>query len=251
MKTLVNFRDVGGLVTKDNRRVVMGKILRSGELVGLSEEARKTLLKDYQLKTIFDFRGADEVNSKPDDKLTGVEYHNIDIMKDCQGNSASFEDLMSGLSSAKEHMLAIYRDILVVDSGLNGYRVFLETIAKKDEPFIFHCFAGKDRTGIGAMLILEILGVDKKDIYEDYLATNEMRQDTNQKILTVLANEGMTPEQLEEAEVMLLVDSEYLDLAYEIMLAKHETVEAFIINQIGLSSEYLEMIRANYTEDTK
>lgn len=246
MKTLVNFRDIGGIKTQDGKEVVTGKLFRSGEIVNLSEEDKKEFTETYGIKTIIDFRGEQEVVERPDDTLPGVSYLNIDIMRDSKGNTSSFDDLVEATQSSKEQMEKIYYDIVTTESGRHGYKEFLETIVKDDEPIIFHCFAGKDRTGLGAALILGLLGVSEEDIKRDYLKTNEQRREANAQIVAELRAKGMTEEQLEEILVMMTVDLSYLEVARDAITENYGSLEDYVYNGLGVEPSVIAKLKQLY-----
>lgn len=247
MKTLVNFRDAGGYQTADGRKVKRGKIYRSGEIVDLSTEDKEKFVNQYGIKTIFDLRGASELAERPDDVFTGTNYINLDIMKDLDGQSSSLEDLTAEPTSADDHMKFIYRGMVLSKSGQSGYRQFLEQVASGDDPFIFHCFAGKDRTGVAAALVLDLLEVSKADIYDDYLKTNQMRQAANDLMIAGLREKGMDEEQLKEVETMMYVKKEYLDVAYETMDVEFGGLRGFVKDGLGLSDNLVKDLKTLYT----
>lgn len=247
MKTLVNFRDAGGYKTLDGHQVKTGKIFRSGEIVDLSAEDREKFVDDYGIKTIFDLRGTSELAERPDDVFDGTTYINLDIMKDLDGQSSSLEDLTSETASADAHMKFIYREMLLSNSGQSGYRQFLEQVVNDEEPFIFHCFAGKDRTGVAAALVLGLLDVSKADIYDDYLKTNQMRKAANDLMIADLREKGMSEDQLKEIETMMYVKKDYLDVAFETMDQEFGGLRGFVKDGLGLSDTLVKELKALYT----
>lgn len=246
MKTLVNFRDAGGIKNEAGQTVVKGKIFRSGEIVGLSASDRQLFTETYGIETIFDFRSKSEITERPDDTFTGVHYENIDIMKNVPGPTASLADMENAATEADEHMRTIYNEMVTSPSCREGFSQFLKGVAATDAPFIFHCFAGKDRTGMGAALILEILGVSREAIYTDYLATNEQRKEANANMLAEMKEKGASAEQLAAIGVMMTVKAEYLDVAYQQMGEHYGSPLAFIQEGLGLSATELATIRSKY-----
>ena len=85
-------------------------------------------------------------------------------------------------------------------------------LLETDQALMFHCTAGKDRTGVGAALILYSLGVDEKDIYADYEATNIYRKEANDKFVKSLAAQGL-PES--SARSLMAAKPEYLKAAFD------------------------------------
>ena len=248
MKSLVNFRDIGNIQTIDGKTVKPGYFLRSGEVVNLEENTINRLLHDYKLKTIIDLRGEQETTERPDDTLTGVDYINIDILKDVQGQGASFEDLLKGSGSADKGMMELYESLVVTKGARKGYQQFLEHIlASPDSPILFHCFAGKDRTGLAAAIILKSLGVADEIVFEDYLKTNSMRQEANQLIIEDLRKKGLSEEQLKEVLVMMNVDQRYLDHSLHLMNQEYGSFEGYIKDALQMPNDFFKEMRHHFT----
>lgn len=245
---LVNFRDLGGIKTTDGKVIQEKRILRSGELVGLTEKDKTTLLDVYHLKNIIDFRGDDELAKRPDDILEGTNYYHIDIMKKekKKSNQETFEKEMHSMHP-DELMNYIYREIIVDQNASAGYRQFIDILLNQEEgSSIFHCFAGKDRTGIGAAIILTLLGVSKEDIFKDYLETIEARKAHNEQLVAQKRAAGATEEQLEHLRIMMSVKADYLEVAYETATKEYGSFEAYIQKAIGVTSEEQEQLKALY-----
>lgn len=246
MESLINFRDMGNIPTLAGKKVVGGKLFRSGEICGLTEQDKLLFTDKYGIKKIFDFRGDSEIALKPDDSFPDVAYYHIDIMRDSMGQTASFDSMVAEAEAADRHMEQIYRDLVLTGSSQEGYRLFLEEIAKDDQPFIFHCFAGKDRTGFGAALLLSILGVGQELIYQDYLETNIARKSANDQIIEELRAKGLSEEQLASVSVMMYVKKNYLEESFQIIAERYGDVINYIQNGLGVSLETIEKIRALY-----
>lgn len=247
LKTLTNFRDIGGYRTDDHKKVKKGLIYRSGEITDLSKEDHQAFEDTYGIKTIFDFRSESEIEERPNQLFEGVTTIHIDILKGLAGKSTSQEDLMNGKADADEYMTSIYREFIHTPSAREAYKEFLEDVAVLNGPFIFHCFAGKDRTGFGAALILSILGVSKLDIYHDYLLTNDLRKKANDKMMEQLVKQGMDRTQVAEFRKMMEVKAEYLDASFSEMEKEYGTLENYLIKGLGLTQETIKTIREKYT----
>lgn len=179
---LPNTRDLGGLETKDGRHVRRGLLLRSGALCFASDTDLTRLLQDYQLRSIVDLRGEDELAELPDpvERLPGVAYLHADVLKDAiEGISqdsetrARVEALRDDDVDPPRFMEMVYPRILLGESGLAGYRAFLQRVlATTEGAVLWHCHVGRDRCGMASMLVEHILGVPMDCVEDDYLATN-------------------------------------------------------------------------------
>lgn len=248
MDTLVNFRDLGNIVTLDNKKVVSHQFLRSGEIVNISEKDKETLTKIYGLKKIIDFRGDTEASQSPDDTLVGVIYEHIDILGESANQGASLEELLSPKYDPKKAMMTIYEELVLSENAQKGYSKFLsDFINQPNETTLFHCFAGKDRTGFGAALILHSLNVSRKAIEEDYLKTNESRKPANQAILAEMKEKGASEKQMSNMLIMLNVDKAYLDYAFELIETHYNSVENYFTTVLNLPETFSEDMKKLYT----
>ena len=177
---LHNIRDLGGMRTSDGRRIVSGKLVRCGDLSEFSEQDRKAfaLLSD----TVIDFRTDGERREKPDIKIPGIRYHHIPVLDSLTAGitreKAADRNIFSRLGAepdkARQYMCDMYHALAESDFSTAQYAAFIRMLMQPGEKAItWHCTAGKDRAGIGAAIVEEILGVKRDDVIDDYLMTNE------------------------------------------------------------------------------
>lgn len=252
METLVNFRDIGGYKTNEGRKVKKKRLLRSAEVVSLSSKDHNRLLSDYQLKTIIDLRGQDEIKEKPDDEIKDVEYCNIDVMKELKKRTASKAGMMTLLErrDPEEHMMSIYKEFVLNRGAQESYRQFVKELNTKEEgSTLFHCFAGKDRTGMAAVIILKILGVHQDDIFEDYLLTNVQREQANSVLLKEAEKNGLTLSQLEALEVAMSVRASYLHYALSIIDNEFGNFFGYLEKGLQLNEQDFSTLKELYLEN--
>lgn len=172
MKGGYNFRDLGGFRTQDGRYTKWGKIFRSDDLNHLSDDDLN-YLSSIPLTTIVDFRSEEEISKAPDKNPASLK-NNYQLKID-PGSVLSFAEIADKSDAEMEQIMMELNEILVTeDTCVAQYREFLSLLqSDNDVPLMFHCSAGKDRTGIGAALILSALGVDRETIIADYLASNQ------------------------------------------------------------------------------
>ena len=167
-----NFRDLGGYAGHDGRLVRWRRIFRSDHLGALTAEDRDALVA-LGLTRVCDFRGNDERLLHPC-ALPGVQVHSLAVEPSVvQG----MQDLLAAgrtLSAADTVRLMedTYRNFVHRNGDRFG-RLFAHLL-ESDAPLVFHCTAGKDRTGFAAALILLALGVPRDVVMQDYLLTNDL-----------------------------------------------------------------------------
>lgn len=246
--SVINFRDLGGMPTKYGV-IKKHRLLRSGELVGLSPEDIDMLTKEYDLKLILDFRDQNEITKRPDMDLPGVQYHHINIMKAIKENATSLDNVKDDLTPerADEGMRGIYRTIVQDSYSCTAYREFLQSLIElKEGAALFHCFAGKDRTGIGAAIILTILGASQEDIYADYMKTNELRAEANEALIELDRQRGFGEAQLDGLRRLYTVHESYLAEMYQAIEDQYGSFDHYIRDGLGITTQEITLLRELY-----
>lgn len=244
---LANFRELGGIETLHGQKVRTDRLLRSGEVYQVNQASLERLA-NHQLVKIIDFRSEKEIAERPDDQLQNVAYQWIDIMKEVPKN-ASLEDLIRDKNAAAvdQHMVAIYEQLAVNAGVQKGYQHFLNTLLTLETgSVLFHCFAGKDRTGIAAALVLELLNVSRENIYADYLKTNQQREKTNHVFLTKAAEQGLNAEQLASIKVALQVKATYLDRWYQVIDQEYGDVKRYAKECLAIGNAEIQQLQQLY-----
>ena len=248
---ITNFRDLGGIGTIHGRLVRPHKFIRSGQLVGLDEETKRELVDRYRVTQVVDFRRPFEIQESPDDRLEGVTFTNIDLLEQSGTNSASLDDFASlGLANqVNGHMLNVYHDLVMSPAAQQGYGRFLRIVVDNTQgATLFHCFAGKDRTGFAAALVLWLLEVDDDQIFADYLKTNQERVAANNQLLDQFRAKGFDQDSLDALAVALYVKKEYLIYARQLMIDAYGDVFAYAQQALGFGPDQVEALRGNLLE---
>lgn len=184
---LPNTRDLGGLPAADGRRVRRGRLLRSGTLYFATASDRRRLLEEYRLRAVVDLRGEDELAEYPDgmELMPAVRYVHADALKGTVAGISQNAEARAQLEAARvddddpaRFMEMVYPHILLGESGIAAYRALLRCVLETtDGSVLWHCHFGRDRCGMGSMLIEVLLGVPTEAVEEDYLATNRFNPD--------------------------------------------------------------------------
>lgn len=184
---LPNTRDLGGLPAADGRRVRRGRLLRSGTLYFATASDRRRLLEEYRLRAVVDLRGEDELAEYPDgmELMPAVRYVHADALKGTVAGISQNAEARAQLEAARvddddpaRFMEMVYPHILLGESGIAAYRALLRCVLETtDGAVLWHCHFGRDRCGMGSMLIEVLLGVPTEAVEEDYLATNRFNPD--------------------------------------------------------------------------
>lgn len=167
-----NFRDLGGYTGTDGARVRLRRVFRSDHLAELTP-ADQVALQALSLAHSIDFRGVAESAALPY-ALAGANVLPMPIEPTVVRRLRSL--LATGHTPSTAETVALmcetYRGF-VHEHGPTFGR-FLRHLLSDPRPTVFHCTAGKDRTGFAAALLLSVLGVDRDTVMEDYLLTNRL-----------------------------------------------------------------------------
>ncbi|MFT5572021.1 MAG: protein-tyrosine phosphatase [Cryomorphaceae bacterium] len=175
---VINFRDLGGYQSDDGRQVKWGKVYRSAQLDRMSSEGVRAL-SELGIKAVVDLRFSEESAKYPTmqeavplaEMLSWHDEFQDDGDLRASTMQMSWKDSLDSLDpqQVREAMRINYPQKLYSHRAI--YRKMLLCLAHDKTPLVFHCAAGKDRTGVAAALILSLLGVSDQQIVEDYLLT--------------------------------------------------------------------------------
>ena len=249
---LLNFRDLGGIKTSCGRRVRAKRLLRAALPAGLSETEVEAL-RGYDLKQIVDFRTRAEVEDSPVDEIEGVAYTHLDIMGDNVAQTANpgywLDFFQNDPTGVEEAFKDTYREFAISSSSAAGYSAFVKGIAAADGATLFHCAAGKDRTGFGAAIILKILGVSLDDIFDDYMKTQTFLDQVDEYYTTRAKKRGFSEEQIADmGKVFGVMKKSYLEAAIEAAEGAFGSFEKYISHGLGITEEEIEKIKQFYLE---
>lgn len=249
MQGTPNFRDFGGYVAADGRRVKWGYLYRSGQLSGLSDQDL-TLLAGLKIDLVCDFRRLEEQAGDPS-RLPSSNPPRVASLPIIPGSNARFfeasEYTGTGDPAAMfDFMVEINRDFAEQQTETYG-RMFRELLDIEGARILVHCAAGKDRTGFAAALILLALGVSQEQVMRDYMLTQ--RYFHPQKEVDRLRQKYQM-EQMDAASVlpMLEVHEAYLARGLEAIARNYPTIEAYLQDALGVDPDDVEKLRARYLE---
>ena len=173
----VNFRDLGGYRTRDGSVVSPGRLYRSGMMHTITPAGLETLRDTLGLRTVVDLRNATELEADGVSPFAdyGIAWRNAPIGGDTVMTPEERRERYEAYSDGRVDWSEAYVNMSVRSAA--SFRALFETAADAaSAPLVFHCAGGRDRTGIGAALILSSLGVDDETIALDYALTGDLLQ---------------------------------------------------------------------------
>lgn len=233
-----NFRDLGGYSAANGRPVRWRRLFRSDHLAALTPQDR-AVLSTLGLKRAYDLRGDAERTALPYE-LPGVAVHALPIeptvlqaMKDLleSGHRVTVQDTVGLMQQTYR---AFVHDNAARFSELFGH------LLESDAPLVFHCTAGKDRTGFGAAMILLALGVPRTVVMQDYLLTNELFQ------MPRPAPGGLAPQEV--LDVLWRVQPDFLEAALHAVEADYGGVSPYLEKALGVGPKERERLAELYLQ---
>jgi len=236
--SIQNFRDIGGYVTNDNQRVRWGKIFRSGSFSRMTEHD-SVELNSLGIKTIIDLRSED-VKRKTSNRYANVAQVRIPIAEN--GYSAISQKVMEGRllrGDAIIHTQDTYRDM--VNNFASQYADLFDYLCdEKNYPIVFHCYLGKDQTGLATYFLLKALDVPMGVIEDDYMISDMIIDRTK-----LVRNADSLSESRQEALTMLSkCDVSFLRYGISCIREKSGSIEDYMLNELRLTPEKKQKLKA-------
>ncbi len=251
-----NFRDLGGYQTVDGRTVKWRQLLRTGSLAELTD-ANLTTLASIPVTQDIDLRGQAEVRQMPDRVPQTATYYHLPVFDEDETDAShSNEEIakrMQEEGNGRRRMLKVYSRMVTIPSAKRAFQqLFARLLANQSGATLFHCTAGKDRTGMAAFLILSALGVPRETILDDYLLTNSVTEDFRENWLAQMKKElPQTPATeilINNRRDLASVHAAYLNTAITAIDNQYGDVQHYLTDYLGLSDEQLRQLRDRYLE---
>ncbi|GAB3220998.1 tyrosine-protein phosphatase [Spirosoma arcticum] len=233
-----NFRDLGGYPAAEGKTVKWGRIYRSADVSKLTDADMKTL-EARHIATVCDLRGPDELKTSPDRLPTGVTYVNLPAGSETLRANTNYaamnrDSMMRVAYTRTDHLKAKYKPMFDQLLMLDG-----------EKALMFHCTAGKDRTGMGAALVLSALGVDNATILKDYVATDVYWKQGRERVAQMMQQGGAGNAQMAK---MLAADPAYLTNFFTTIDQKYGSMTNFLTTEMELTPEKLTTLRTKYLQ---
>jgi protein-tyrosine phosphatase len=249
-----NLRDLGGHGAADGREVVRGLLYRSGVLSYLTPSDHNALAR-LKLRTVVDLRRPDEIAAEPTE--WPVPVRTLSFPEHPQHGPGQRDAPWEKSSTEAEARAWMAQSYVTMHEWLaSQLRAIFQAILERELPLLFHCAAGKDRTGFCAGVVLSLLGVSEETILDEFAFTDEAvdLHGFTKRLRT--AGMGVTdtdhPIDRMDAGVrraLLSADRDYLKSALDRIVEVHGSVEAYVTGAIGLTPAEIMDIRELLLDD--
>ena len=242
-----NFRDIGGILTEDGRRVRKGKVFRSNRLSQLTDNDQ-AVLDSLGIVALFDLRGRGERETDPTCWAPpGLKTHVFRT-----GHKRRLIDMASDYPRTRIGSIELMQDFYREMPKTMGH-VFagmIQQIAAGDIPCVIHCSAGKDRTGAAVAILLSALGVPKNAIVEDYVRTASvpgLNEDMKRALIRPEDQDRLSQYPAEAIAATMDAIPDYIEETLNAVYAKSKSLKPFL-DDIGVAEEVISDLKARLLE---
>ena len=241
----MNFRDLGGHIAGE-LRVRRGLLYRSAMTHEITVDGMRTLADEYGLRTVIDLRSEEEIEEYGTAPFVdaGIAYLHAPVIS--RGRAAPAEII----EHYRQEMRASVFDwtasyLRMAENGADAFRQVFDTLAAPGAlPAMFHCIAGRDRTGVAAALVLGTLGVSAHDIAGDYALTGTHLRPHAHRFARQAERMELTHEQM---AALLETDAGAMRRFLKEISARHGSVEA-AVRAMGVEERTLRTLRDRLLE---
>ncbi len=247
----LNFRDLGGYTGLDGRTVRWGLVYRSDALHELTPADLETI-RALRLRAVYDLRRSIERDRQPTAIPEDHGHRAVHLVvgddPDATNQPETLDLILAGeLKEADDRfMTELY--ISMLEAGATTFGQLLTHLTEGDGlPALFHCAAGKDRTGVAAALLLSILGVSEQDILDDYELSTHYR--SNRRIETLRPKLEEAGVDVEKVRPFLSARRPVLEGALRYLDDAHGGIESYLIGAAGMRATTLDALRTTLLTD--
>jgi len=240
----VNLRDLGGMPSRDGRRVRIGRVYRSAALTASTPDLDANL-RQLGIRTVVDLRHNLEraAHPSPWEAMGSRDYW-------CHDHDAARGDLKSWIrshnssaASMRAAMLETYRELPYAQ--IEAHRYLFNALIDGRTPLLFNCSAGKDRTGVAAAIVLAALGVEEDAILADYLATAAFDLAASR---VFRRDKPTSPERAAILLPLFATDPTYLAAMFESLQRRAGSLESYLHGTLGIDAARLAGLRDQLLE---
>ncbi|WP_280269552.1 tyrosine-protein phosphatase [Nocardia wallacei] len=248
-----NARDIGGYPTQHGGgKIRYGLVYRTDALDKLTA-ADQQRLASLNIGKVLDLRSPNEVKANPDKLPASIPYSPLPIwdpsndfylyVSNIIAGGPAVQQEQLGDGKAADFMRRYYRWMVTDATARGQFATAIKEIAAAPGALLYHCTAGKDRTGWTTAILMSALGVPEGQIYKDYLASNDYLAASNKATIDALVQRGLVTDP-SLFEPILGVQRDYLEAAFDQAEQSYGSIEGFLSDGLGIDSGTAEALRA-------
>lgn len=249
-KDVHNFRDMGGVKNIDGKQIVWGHFFRSGHLSNLKKRENDKF-NALNIKTVIDLRTDKELSKKPDRLPAGIGYTNVQVYDDSEDMfSKTKKDVLKGKITPVQSdslVMEFYKLYMLENPQL--VKGIVDQLFEANDAVLFHCSAGKDRTGMIGALVLSILKVDRETIISEYMLSNNYRiEDINSRMKLAKVGKVLFPKvNYQVIENFSWIKAIYIEAMFKGIESKYGSMDNYITTGLGITPEKRQMYIDKFT----
>jgi len=236
---LFNFRDLGGYLAQGGMTTTRWGLLYRSD--GLHRATSRDLdrLEELGVATVVDLRTGHEriEDGSFDEVQTRISYHHVPLFEDLAGERPDPE--------GDDYLLRLYMHMVTA----RGARIAqaISAVGTSDQPLVFHCTAGKDRTGVVAALVLAAVGVSDDVIAQDYALSHDAMEALVAWYRNKRQGDAPTPIQTAAALNLLGAEAGLMHQMLTLIRAEHGSIDEYL-RFIGVDSSDLIALRTKFLD---
>ena len=243
MLKILNFRALAkDALNRDGKKIRPNTVFRSGVLSYASKSDIRNL-KSYGIRDIYDFRNLEEISHMPALSDMHFKTHHFDILEKVANADAKVYMEMTR-QEMHEGVIKLYSEYFVNADKYGG--AVSDIIRQKNPELLFHCSAGKDRTGIFGAILMMILDFDIHAIRKEYLLLDKRSIHILGRQMLKKAGVRKKDIDIERFEPVMLVFPEFFDAYFETVLSKHKTIDEYLEAKVGVTPQIKSFFKERY-----
>ncbi|WP_076459877.1 tyrosine-protein phosphatase [Limosilactobacillus caccae] len=249
-----NFRELGGYKTINGESLKWGKLVRSAHLSYFTR-AEQRKLYGYGVRTVVDFRSTSEVAAYPDQLDPRMKYMRIPVFdNDITDSNVGIEEARRVYSKDPQagfkRMMDVYHQFVTDEQAQAAFHRFFQVLCLHagEGATLFHCSAGKDRTGLAAIYLLSALQVPSQTIYEDYLLTNKASVKRIEQRLRFAVKTGLGENYWHSIYDLSTTNQCYYNQAISLINSNYGGMQEYLRNVLQISDTMIDQLRYLYLE---
>ncbi len=242
-----NARDLGGYRTHDGRTVRWGQVYRTGAL-GDATARDISELCARDIRVVCDLRSGPERVAAPDHWLdaAGIAGWGQPATETIGDSHALLKACLVSAAQTRRVMTEAYRHMPYVQTA--ALDAVFSRLARGDAPLLFHCSAGKDRSGGAAALLLLALGVPRETVIEDYLLSQLEVEALRHDFLLNPRHAAAHHDPARAWLPLIESDPDYIEALLDAVCARDRNIEGYLAAELGISGERLAALRDRLLE---
>lgn len=249
-----NFRELGGYQTKNGQALKWHQLIRSAHLADFTMQDQQRLYR-YGIRTIIDLRSSSEVATYPDRLGSRLKYLRLPVFdNDITESNVDLQDARNIFAkdpqAGYKRMLSVYQEFVENEQAQAAFHQFIKVLGFQTSHggVLFHCSAGKDRTGLATVYLLNLLGVSKQQILRDYLLTNQASKKRIHDRLEYAAKLNLGDAYLRSIYDLSTANKHYYSQALSVIDKKYGGMQTYLHDVLQISNSMVEQLKYIYLE---